>query len=186
METFEEKLCKIQEKMEKSLKHFREALSKIRIGTANANIHLLKTIKVYYNGTFVSLNSVANVSITNTMTLTIQPWERRILSSIYKSIINNNLGFTPINNGEVILIYLPPLSEERRKELIKKIKVEIEKGKISIRSIRKDANHSLKKKKYVTEDLIKIYENRLQNLTDLYIKKIDELFVIKEKEILNI
>lgn len=185
METLEKKLCKIQEKMEKSLKHFRETLSKIRVGTANASIHLLNTIKVYYNGTLVPLNNVANVSITNVMTLTIQPWERKILSSIYKSIINTNLGFTPINNGEVILISLPPLTEERRKELIKKTKVEIEKGKISIRSIRKEANHSFKKKN-VTEDIFKVYETRLQKLTDFYIKKIDELFVIKEKEILNI
>lgn len=185
METIEKKLCKIQEKMERSLKHFKEALSKIRVGTANTCIHLLNTVKVYYNGTLSPLNNVANVSITNAMTLTIQPWEKRVLSSIYKSIINTNLGFTPINNGEVIIIYLPSLTEERRKELIKKVKVEIEKGKISIRSIRKDANHSFKKKN-VPEDLIKVYENNLQKLTDLYIKKIDELFIIKEKEILNI
>jgi ribosome recycling factor len=185
METIEKNLCKIQEKMEKSFQHFKESLSKIRAGTANASIDLLNTIKVYYNGIFTPLNGVANVNVINAMTLTIQPWDRRILSSIYKSLIKTNLGFTPINNGEVIFIYLPPLTEERRKELIKKAKVEIEKGKISIRTLRKDANHSFKKKN-LSEDLFKRYENSLQKLTNLYIKKIDETANIKEKEILNI
>lgn len=186
MEAVEKNLCKIQEEMERSLKHFKETLSKIRVGIASANIHLLNTVKVYYNGTLTPLNNIANISITNAMTLTVQPWEKRILSSIYRSIINTNLGFTPINNGEVILIYFPTLSEERRKELLKKAKAEIEKGKISIRIIRKEANHRFKKNVNATEDLIKVYETNLQKLTDVYIKKIDELFAIKEKEILNI
>lgn len=186
MEAIEKNLCKIQEEMEKSLKHFKEALSKIRVGAASASIHLLNTVKVDYDGTLTPLNKVANVSVTNAMTLTIEPWERRMLSSIYRSIINTNLGVTPINNGEVILIYLPTLTEERRKELLKRAKVEIEKGKISIRTIRKEANHRVKKIVAVTEDLIKGYDIRVQNLTDVYIKKINELFAIKEKEILNI
>lgn len=183
METIEKN---IQEKMEKSLGHFKEALSKIRAGTANSSIHLLNTIKVNYTGKLIPLNGIANVSVTNAMTLTLQPWDRRVLSSIYKSLINSNLGFTPINNGEVILIYLPPLTEERRKELIKKVKVEIEKGKISIRSLRKDANNVFKKKKNISDDFIKVYEKKLQKMTNLYIKKIDEAANIKEKEILNI
>lgn len=186
MEIIEKNICNIQEEMERSLKNFKESLSKIRVGAASASIHLLNTIKVYYDGTLTTLNKVANVSVTNAMTLTIQPWEKRMLSSIYRSIINTNLGFTTINNGEVIIINLPTLTEERRKELLKRAKVEIEKGKISIRTIRKQANHSFKKIVNVTEDLIKVYENSVQKLTDIYIKKIDELFAIKEKEILNI
>ena len=132
------------------------------------------------------MNQVANISILDARTLSIQPWDHKMLSSIDRAIVNANIGLTPMNNGEVILIHLPPLTEELRKGLVKRVKSETELSKVSLRNIRKETNNRLKKIDALSEDLLKISEERIQKITDSYIKKTDKLFSLKEREILTV
>jgi ribosome recycling factor len=172
--------------MKSSLEHLSIELTKIRAGRATPS--MLDTVKVDYYGTQTPLSQVGNVSTLDSKTLTIQPWEKSILEEISKGIINSNLGLNPQNNGDVIIISVPVLTEERRIELVKKAKSVGENSKISIRAQRKDANDFIKdfKNDGLSEDLIKSAEDEIQNLTDKYISNIDELVALKEKDIMKI
>lgn len=170
--------------MDKALNHLKNIFSKIRAGKATT--YMLNSIYVKYHGTLVPLHQISNISVINSTTLSIQPWEHIMLSVIEKAIINSNIGFTPMKNGEILLIKLPPLTEESRKQLVKKAKIETENTKISVRNIRKESNNFLKKIKKTDKDIIKNLEYKIQDITNKYINKIDKLFIEKEKEIMNI
>ena len=172
-----------KEKMEESLSHLDKSMINIRAGKANPN--MLNSIKIDYYGTLTPLSQVANINISDARTLTINPWEKSMLQEIEKAIQTADLGFNPMNNGESIIINVPALTEERRKELAKMAKMESERTKITIRNIRKDANNDIKKID-VSKDIQNNYEVDVQDLTDLYISKVDSKYLNKEKEILTV
>ena len=166
-----------------SVNHLETELAKIRAGKANPI--MLKGVSVEYYGNMTPLNQVASISTPNAQTISIQPWEKDLLEEIERSIINSNLGLNPVNNGESILINVPPLTEERRLELTKLAKSESESAKVSIRNTRKDANNKIKGLD-ISDDLKSNLEIDSQELTDNYIKKVDEMFTLKEKDILTL
>jgi len=171
------------EQMDNSIKFLEKELLNIRAGKANPN--MLSSVKVDYYGSLTPLNQIANVNTPDSQTLSIQPWEKDKLQDIEKAIMVANLGFNPMNNGESILINIPPLTEERRKELVKIAKSEIEIAKVSVRNARKDANNEIKKID-VSTDQKAISEEDVQSLTNKYVSKIDSIFASKEKEILSV
>ena len=166
-----------------SVNHLETELAKIRAGKANPI--MLKGVSVEYYGNMTPLNQVASISTPNAQTISIQPWEKDLLEEIEKSIVNSNLGLNPVNNGESLLINIPPLTEERRLELTKLAKSESESAKVSIRNTRKDANNKIKGLD-ISDDLKSNLEIDSQELTDKYIKKVDEMFTLKEKDILTL
>ena len=172
--------------MEKSIIHLNLELGKIRAGRANPS--MLDSVKVDYYGSLTPLSQIANISTLDSRTLTIQPWEKTMLEEITKTIMNANLGLNPQNNGEVILISVPVLTEERRIDLVKRSKAEGEQAKISIRSQRKDANEMVRnlKEEGLSEDEIKTSEEEIQKLTDLFTRKVDELVDLKEADIMKV
>jgi len=172
-----------EENMISAINHLDGELAKIRAGKANPI--MLKNISVDYYGSQTPLNQVANVNTPNNQTISIQPWEKPLLDEIEKSIINSNLGFNPINNGESIIINIPPLTEERRIELTKVAKSESDSAKVTIRNIRQDSNQNIKSLE-ISEDLKSNNEIDIQELTDKYIKIIDDMFSSKEKDILTV
>ncbi|MBT7655325.1 MAG: ribosome recycling factor [Flavobacteriales bacterium] len=172
-----------KERMEQSLAHLEKELLNIRAGKANPV--MLSTVNVEYYGAQTPLSQVANVNTPDARTLSVQPWEKSMLADIEKAILVANLGFTPMNNGESIIITIPPLTEERRRDLVKLAKAEAENNKISIRGFRKDANQEIKKAE-ATEDQQKNYEQDIQELTDRFIKEVDQILQNKEKEILTV
>jgi ribosome recycling factor len=169
--------------MEDSIDHLERELLNIRAGKANPS--MLASVKLDYYGSLTPLSQISNINTPDAQTISIQPWEKDKLQEIEKAIMIANLGFNPMNNGESIIITIPPLTEERRKELVKISKSEIEKAKISIRNSRKDANNEIKKCE-VSLDQKSISESNIQDLTDEYISKIDKIYLIKEKEILSV
>ena len=171
---------------DKSIDHLKSELLKIRAGKANVN--MIAGVTVDYYGSMVPLSQVANVSVPDPRTLAVQPWERAMLVPIEKAIMNSNLGFNPDNNGEIIRINIPALTEERRNDLAKQAKAECENAKVSVRNARRDTIVELKKliKEGLSEDLEKDAENDVQKLTDAYGKKIEELLLVKEKDIMTI
>jgi len=176
-----------KEHMQKSINHLEQELRSIRAGKASPQ--MLSTVVVDYYGSPTPLSQVANVGVRDAQTLTIQPWEKNMLPVIERAIINANLGFAPTNNGEIIIINIPPLTEDRRKELVKHAKEEAEVAKVSIRNIRKDANNDIKKlekNKEISEDQSKIAHDNIQELTDEFIKLVDEHLQKKEKDIMTI
>ena len=175
-----------EEKMELAVEYLDEALAHIRAGKANAKI--LDGIRVEYYGSHVPISNVANVSVPDARTIAITPWEKAMFKEIEKAIINSDLGITPENNGEVIRLCIPPLTEERRKALVKQSKNEAEQAKISVRNARRDAIEGLKKaiKNGMPEDVSKDGEDKVQKMHDKYMKKIDAIFAAKEKEILTV
>lgn len=176
-----------EEKMELAVAYLDEALAHIRAGKANPKI--LDGIKVDYYGSAAPISNVANVSVPDARTITITPWEKSMFKEIEKAIINSDLGITPENNGEVIRLSIPPLTEERRKTLVKQSKAEAEQAKISVRNARRDAIEGLKKavkNDGMSEDVQKSAEEKVQKMHDKYLKKIDEVFAAKEKEILTV
>ena len=172
-----------KELMDESIKFLEKELLNIRAGKANPN--MISSLKVEYYGSLTPLNQISNISTPDSQTISIQPWEKDKLQDIEKAIMVANLGFNPMNNGESIIINIPPLTEERRKELVKIAKSEIEDAKISVRNARKDANNDIKKID-VSTDQKAISEQDIQNLTDKYTSKIDSIFASKEKEILSV
>jgi ribosome recycling factor len=172
--------------MEKAIDHIDNELSKIRAGKANPS--MLDDIVVDYYGSPTPLSQVGNVNTPDARTIIIQPWEKSLLSAIEKAIKEANLGINPQNDGIIIRINVPPLTEERRRDLVKKAKAEAESGRIAIRNIRKDSNEKLKKLKAdgVSEDDIKTGEGEVQKLTDQYIVKVDHLSELKEKDIMTV
>ena len=172
-----------EESMISAINHLEGELAKIRAGKANPI--MLKNIFVDYYGNQTPLNQVANVNTPNNQTISIQPWEKSLLDEIEKSIVNSNLGFNPVNNGESIIINIPPLTEERRVELTKVAKSESDSAKVTIRNIRQDSNQKLKSLD-ISEDLKTNNEIDIQELTDKYTKIIDDMFLSKEKDILTL
>lgn len=175
-----------KEAMEKSIIYLNLELGKIRAGRANPS--MLDSVKLDYYGSLTPLSQIANISTLDSRTLTIQPWEKAMLDEITKAIINANLGLNPQNNGEVILISIPVLTEQRRIELVKRSKSEGENAKVSIRSQRKEANEMIRslKEEGLSEDEIKNSEDEIQKLTDFYTKKVDELVDLKEADIMKV
>jgi len=174
------------ESMDKAIKHLEVELTKIRAGKANPQI--LDGITVDYYGSSTPLNQVANVSVADARTLTIQPWEKNMIQPIERAIIAANIGINPQNDGQMIRLFLPPLTEERRKELVKRAAGEGEHAKVSIRNIRRDAIEAIKKlqKDGLSEDTAKDTEAEVQQLTDKYIVLVDKHLATKEKEIMAI
>jgi ribosome recycling factor len=170
--------------MTKTLQHLDVELQKIRAGKATPS--MLDSVKVDYYGSPTPLSQVANVNTLDARTITVQPWEKSMLEEICKGIINSNLGLNPQNNGESILINVPVLTEERRRDLVKKAKAEGEHAKIGIRNARKEANDFIKKLDGISEDLIKDGEDQIQKLTDSFSAKVDDLIVKKEKDIMTV
>lgn len=173
-----------KKKMQKALNHLETSFNKIQAGKPSPMI--LDNISLNYYGTHTRLNKITNITIPNSQTISIQPFDKSIIKSIEKAIINSNLGLTPNNNGENITINVPPLSEERRKKLSKQAKTETENTKISIRNYRKEANSEIKQVKDIPKDLIKVYEEKIQTLTNLFINKAEEYFNKKDSKIMKI
>lgn len=172
--------------MQETQDFLQEKLSKIRAGKANPK--LLDDIRVMYYGNLTPLNNVANVSVPDAKTIIVTPWEKSIIRDVEKAIIDSDLGITPDNNGEMIRLGLPPLTEERRKQLAKQVKSETENAKVSIRNTRRDANDTLKKavKDGLAEDMAKDGEAEVQKLHDKFVKQLDEIYLAKEKEIMTV
>ena len=175
-----------EEKMELAVEFLADSLAHIRAGKANPKI--LDGIRVDYYGSAAPISNVANVSVPDARTITITPWEKSMFKEIERAIINSDLGITPENNGEVIRISIPPLTEDRRKALVKQSKGEAEQAKISVRNARRDAIEGLKKaiKEGMPEDVEKDAETSVQKVHDKYMKRIDEVLAAKEKEILTV
>lgn len=175
-----------EEKMELAVEFLAESLAHIRAGKANPKI--LDGIRVDYYGSAAPISNVANISVPDARTITITPWEKSMFKEIERAIINSDLGITPENNGEVIRISIPPLTEDRRKALVKQSKGEAEQAKISVRNARRDAIEGLKKaiKEGMPEDVEKDAETSVQKVHDKYMKRIDEVLAAKEKEILTV
>ncbi|MDR1023876.1 MAG: ribosome recycling factor [Prevotellaceae bacterium] len=173
-------------KMEKSIEHLEAQLLQVRAG--KANIHVLDSVTVEYYGAPTPLAQVASVTVPDARTILIQPWEKNLLPAIEKAILAANLGFTPQNNGEHIRINVPPLTEERRKDLVKQVRNEGELARMSLRNARHDAIVAIKKLKKdgLSEDLAKDAEAEMQKIIDIYTKKVDEVIEKKEAEIMKV
>ncbi|MGS2762829.1 ribosome recycling factor [Sinomicrobium sp. M5D2P9] len=173
-----------KEAMDGAIAHLEKEFVNIRAGKASPA--MVGSVFVDYYGSQTPLGQVANVSTPDARTISIQPWEKSMLQTIEKAIIVANIGFNPMNNGETIIINVPPLTEERRRDLVKQAKGEAEDAKVSIRGARQDANKDVKKLEEASEDLKKNAEVDIQELTDGYIKKVDDLLTVKEKEIMTV
>lgn len=186
MAEVKEYLDNAQEAMELAADYLEETLARIRAGKASAK--LLDGIRVDYYGSMAPISNVANVSVPDARTIAITPWEKSMFRVIEKAILDSDLGVTPENNGEVIRLCIPPLTEDRRKQLVKQCKGEAENAKVSVRNARREAIDGLKKeiKQGLSEDMEKDAEANVQKLHDKYLKKIDEIFAVKEKEILTV
>ena len=179
-------IVKLNEEMVKSLDSLKREFSKVRTG--RASISLLDGIKVDYYGTQTPLNQLATLSVPEPRLITIQPWDATVIKEIEKAIMKSDLGLTPVNDGKIIRVSIPPLTEQRRVELVKVVKKMAESGKVSIRNHRRDINEDLKQKKKdkeVSEDEFFKGQKEVQDITDDYIKKCDDLTQVKEKEILE-
>tara|TARA_Y100001963_G_C6753914_1_gene435667 strand:- start:855 stop:1409 length:555 start_codon:yes stop_codon:yes gene_type:complete len=173
-----------KEAMDKAVKHLEKQFLNIRAGKASPA--MLGSVMVDYYGSQTPLSQVANVNTPDGRTISVQPWEKNMLQEIEKAIMNANLGFNPMNNGDFIIINVPPLTEERRRDLAKQAKAEAEDAKIGVRNARKEANNDIKKADDASEDVQKNAEADVQDLTDKYVKKIDDILAIKEKEIMTV
>ena len=176
----------VEEGMMKAIDHMNKELLKLRAGKATPS--MLSSVMVEYYGSPTPLSQVANVNTPDARTLVVQAWEKSIVPDIERAIINSNLGYNPQNDGEVIIINIPPLTEERRRDLVKNAKKEAENGKVSLRNIRRDANESIKKlqKDGLSEDMAKDAEAEVQKTTDSYSNKIESILADKEKEIMTV
>ncbi|WP_396635644.1 ribosome recycling factor [Maribacter sp. R77961] len=172
-----------KESMEAAIAHLEREFVKIRAGKASPT--MLSSIMVEYYGSQTPLSQVANVNTPDGRTISVQPWEKGMLQEIEKAIMNSNLGFNPMNNGDMVIINVPPLTEERRIQLTKQAKAEAEHAKVGVRSARQDANKEIKDLE-VSEDLEKNATGDVQELTDSYVKKIDDFLGVKEAEIMKV
>lgn len=186
MEEIELYLEDAKDTMEGAIKHLLIELGKIRAGKASPQ--MLDGLQIDYYGTMTPLSNVATINTPDARTIAIKPFEKKIINDIEKAIRNGNLGFAPSNDGEMIRISVPPLNEERRRELAKRAKNEVETAKINIRNIRQDANNALRKltKEGVAEDLVKVSEDRVQQLTNSFVSKVEQILSAKEKEIMEV
>ena len=181
-----ETLSMAEEKMEEAVMYLEEALAHIRAG--KANVKILDGVRVDSYGSLVPINNVASVTTPDARTIAIKPWDKNMFRAIEKAIMDSSVGITPENNGEIIRLGIPPLTEERRKALAKQCKGEAEQAKVSVRNARRDIIEKLKKgiKDGLSEDLEKDAEADLQKMHDVYIKKVDDLYAAKEKEIMTV
>ena len=175
-----------RERMEKAIEHLDNELMRIRAG--KANVHILDGIMVEYYGTPTPLNQVSNISTPDAKTIMIQPWEKTMIDPIEKALMTSNVGITPANNGEVIRLAIPPLTEERRRDLVKQVKSEGENARVSLRNSRREANDEYKQmqKDGLSEDETKTAEDRIQKLTDEFSEKVDKIVDAKEEDIMTI
>jgi len=175
-----------KEQMQNALMFFEKELQKIRAGKANPS--MLESVKVDYYGTLTLLHKVSSIHTPDAKLIVVQPWEKNMLNPIEKAIQAANLGFNPINDGTIIRIPVPPLTEERRKQLVKQVKNELESIKIRIRNIRREANDNANKleKEGIPEDMVKKLTDDIQNLTNSFIDKADKIFDAKEKDIMSV
>lgn len=173
-----------KESMDAAIVHLEKEFMKIRAGKASPS--MLSNVKVDYYGSQTPLSQVANVNTPDARTISVQPWEKAMLQEIEKAIMNANLGFNPMNNGDMVIINVPPLTEERRRDLVKQAKAEAEDAKVSVRSARQDANKEIKALSDASEDLKKNAETDVQDLTDTYTKRIDVFLDNKEAEIMKV
>ena len=182
----DEKLKVFEDKMQKSYNNLLEEYTTIRAGRANP--HVLDKVLVDYYGAPTPLQQVANISVPEARMIQIQPWEPSLLKDIEKAILVSDLGLNPSNDGKIVRLVLPELTEERRKDLVKDVKKKGEAAKVAVRNIRRDANDAFKKltKQDVSEDEVKDLEDAVQKLTDKFIKKIDAAVEVKSKEILTV
>lgn len=184
---YKELITKSEEQMRKSISFLKEDLSSIRAGKANPK--LVDKIQVSYYGTMTPLSQIANISVPEPRAIVIQPWDKNAMKEIEKAILSSDLGINPSNDGIMIRLVIPQLTEERRKDLLKLVKKETENAKIALRNIRRDANEDFKKQEkdsVLTKDDHKKAEEEMQKLTDRYIKFVDEIYKEKEKEILEV
>lgn len=176
-----------QARMQKSIKSLEDELSKLRAGRANPA--LLEGIMISYYGNDTPLSQVATIGVEGALMLTVKPWEKHLVTDIEKAILKSDLGLNPSTSGDLIRVPLPPLSEERRRELIKRVKQEGENAKVAVRNIRRDANSTVKdllKEKEISEDEERKSEEVIQKLTDKFVKDIDDILARKEKDLLEI
>ncbi len=175
-----------KERMEKAVEHLDNELIRIRAG--KANVHILDGVLVDYYGTPTPLNQVSNVSTPDAKTIMIQPWEKSMINTIEKTLMQSNVGITPSNNGEVIRLIVPQLTEERRRDLVKQVKTEGENARVSIRNARREANDEYKnmQKDGLSEDMAKTAEDNIQKLTDEFTEKIEKIVEAKDQDIMTI
>lgn len=178
---------KITDRMARAIEALKKELASVRTG--RASLALLDGIMVNYYGTQTPLQQLVSLSIPDSRQIAIQPWEQKIIPDIEKAILKSDLGLTPMNDGKIIRINIPPLTEERRKQLVKAVKKKAEETKITIRNIRRDVNEELKKlekEKHLSEDEVRRLQEETQKITDSYITKVDEILGHKEKEIMEV
>lgn len=178
---------KATERMEGAIEVFKKDLGSIRTG--RASLSLLEGISIDYYGSQTPIQQVASLSIPEPRQILIQPWEQRLIPEIEKSIMKSDLGLTPTNDGKVIRINIPPLTEERRKQLVKVVRKRAEEARVAIRNIRRDTNEELKKlekEKHLSEDIVRKSQEEIQKLTDSFIAKVDDILAHKEKEIMEV
>lgn len=176
-----------EDRMKKSLESFRHDLAGMKAGRATPA--MLDKLRVDYYGTPTPINQVANIEVSDSRTLTIKPWERTMLKAIEKSILTSDLGLNPMNDGVIIRLSIPPMTEDRRKELVKVVHKRTEEERVIVRNIRRDANDQIKKAekdKSISEDEAKRGQDEVQKLTDKYIKEVDHVMALKEKEIMEV
>jgi len=175
-----------KDNMEKAIIHLQNEMIKLRAGKANPN--MLDHIFVDYYGVNTLLSQIANINTPDAKSIVIQPWEKKMIDAIEKSILAANIGITPVNNGDTIRLNLPPLTEERRKQLVKSLRHEGENAKVSIRTARRDVIEEFKRmqKEGLPEDTVKVAEEKVEKLTDQYYKKIEDILTKKEHEIMTV
>ena len=175
-----------KDRMKKTLAHLEDDLTKVRVGKASPS--MLQDVKVNYYGQLTPLNQMSNIGTADARTIVIQPWDKNLIPEVEKAIMQANLGFNPVNNGEIIRIIVPELTEERRQQLAKQVKQEGEKTKVAIRNIRRDIIADLKKleKEGVSEDLVRDAQEQMQKITDNYVKKVDKVISAKQDDIMSI
>lgn len=186
MEDIDLLLDMAQESMDRALKHTQIELAKIRAGKASVN--MLDGIMMEYYGIMTPISQVSSITTPDARNIQIKPFEKKIIGDIERAIINSNIGLNPANDGDTIRLNIPPLTEERRRELVKRVKAEIEVAKVNIRKVRQEANDDIKKLKNegVSEDAIKIGEEKVQKLTNQFIDKTDQMFAAKEADVMNV
>jgi ribosome recycling factor len=178
---------KTTDRMARAVEVLKKEFGSIRTG--RASLSLLDEIMVNYYETPTPLQQLASLSIPESRQMAIQPWDPKVISEIEKAILKSDLGLTPMNDGKIIRINIPPLTEERRKQLVKTVKKKAEEAKVAVRNIRRDANEELKKlekEKHISEDVVKKSQDEIQKITDSYITKVDEVLTNKEKEIMEV
>lgn len=173
-----------KEAMDAAIKHLEKEFIKIRAGKANPS--MLSSVMVDYYGSPTPLAQVANINTPDGRTISVQPWERSMLQEIERAIMNANLGFNPMNNGDYVIINVPPLTEERRLQLSKQAKAEAEHAKVGVRNARQEANKEIRDMDDASEDLKKNAESDIQELTDKFSKKIDDFYLVKDAEIMKV